>query len=80
MSASCAKGGVEESSAGHTSPMSDDFEAIRARPLVGDGGGEFGQHADLTQLLAARRSSPISVWVDPVSTATNLFLPYLDID
>lgn len=60
--------------------MSDDIDAIRARRLLGDGGGEFGQHPDLAQLLAVRRASPISVWVDPASPATGLFLPYLDID
>ncbi len=47
---------------------------------VGDGGGEFGDHPDLATLLAYRRPSPISIWVDPVSPATGLFLPYLDID
>ncbi len=60
--------------------MSDDIDAIRARRLLGDDGGEFGQHPDLAELLATRRASPISVWVDPVSPATGLFLPYLDID
>ncbi|HUV49134.1 MAG: hypothetical protein WBC76_11975 [Actinomycetes bacterium] len=47
---------------------------------VGDGGGVFGEHPDLAQLLSYRRPSQISVWVDPVSPATGLFLPYLDID
>jgi hypothetical protein len=45
-----------------------------------DGGGVFGDSHDLTELLAYRRPSQISVWVDPVSPATGLFLPYLDID
>jgi hypothetical protein len=48
--------------------------------VLGDGGGEFGDHPDLATLLAQRRSSAISVWLDPVSPATNLFLPYIDID
>jgi hypothetical protein len=60
--------------------MNDEIEAIRARRLLGDSGGEFGQHPDLAELLATRRTSPISVWVDPISPATGLFLPYLDID
>lgn len=47
---------------------------------LGDGGGDFGQHPDLGSLLAQRRLSPISVWIDPLSAATSLFLPYLDID
>lgn len=48
--------------------------------VIGDGGGEFGEHPDLEALLARRRQSTLSVWVDPVSPATGLFLPYLDID
>lgn len=60
--------------------MDDDTQAVRARRLLGDDGGEFGHHLDLTRLLAHRRPSPISVWLDPVSPATGLFLPYLDID
>ena len=42
--------------------------------------GVFGDHADLTTLLSIRRNSPIRVWLDPVSPATGVFLPYLDID
>lgn len=44
------------------------------------GGGVFGENPDLGELLAHRRQSDISVWIDPVSPATGLFLPYLDID
>jgi hypothetical protein len=40
----------------------------------------YGDTPDLAGLLAVRRNSPIRVWVDPVSPATGLFLPYLDID
>jgi hypothetical protein len=42
--------------------------------------GVFGEHPDLTALLNVRRNSPIRLWVDPVSPATGLFLPYMDID
>jgi hypothetical protein len=56
--------------------MSDDIDAISARRLF----GEAGDRPDLAQLLAQRRTSSISVWVDPISPATGLFLPYLDID
>ncbi|MCZ3385972.1 MAG: DsbA family protein [Actinomycetia bacterium] len=60
--------------------MSDDLDAIRSRRLLADPGGEFDPEPDLTRLLSNRRSSAISVWVDPISPATGLFLPYLDID
>ena len=39
-----------------------------------------GEGPDLPSLLAHRRPSPISVWIDPTSPATGVFLPYLDID
>ena len=42
--------------------------------------GVVGEHPDLDYLLGVRRNSPIRMWVDPVSPATGLFLPYLDID
>jgi hypothetical protein len=42
--------------------------------------GAFAEHLDLATLLSVRRNSPIRVRVDPVSPATSLFLPYLDID
>jgi len=79
-SATWCKGRAEETFAGHTSPMTDEIEAIRARRLLSGGDGAFGQHLDLAELLATRRASPISVWIDPISPATGLFLPYLDID
>lgn len=60
--------------------MSDDLDAIRARRLLVDPGGGLSIQPDLGQLLSSRRSSAISVWVDPTSPATGLFLPYLDID
>lgn len=60
--------------------MTDDPGGASAEHRFGDGGGAYGDHADLTTLLAYRRPSAISVWVDPVSPATGLFLPYLDID
>lgn len=50
------------------------------RRFLGGGGDEYGDHRDLAALLAQRRPSPINVWLDPVSPATTLFLPYLDID
>lgn len=39
-----------------------------------------GEGPDLRSLLTHRRPSPISVWIDPTSPATGVFLPYLDID
>lgn len=59
--------------------MSDDLEEIRARRLLGYGESGFGP-IDLAQLLGRRRTAPISVWLDPLSPATGLFLPYLDLD
>lgn len=42
--------------------------------------GPGSARPDLGALLAQRRPSLISVWIDPTSPATGLFLPYLDID
>ncbi|MFL6071612.1 MAG: hypothetical protein ACJ73L_04870 [Actinomycetes bacterium] len=48
--------------------------------MVESPGALGDHHPDLTTLLNVRRNSPIRMWVDPVSPATGLFLPYLDLD
>lgn len=42
--------------------------------------GPGDDRPDLDSLLAQRRPAALSVWVDPASLATGLFLPYLDVD
>lgn len=39
-----------------------------------------GRSHDLTALLAVRRPRAVDLWVDPLSPATALLLPYLDLD
>lgn len=39
-----------------------------------------GTSHDLAALLAVRRPCPVDLWLDPLSPATSVLLPYLDLD